>query len=400
MENAVEQLKNLLPNFDEIKDILKHSAEAEYIVKKTLDVLACQVKGSDEMEECSFLIQALIDKSWEEIHTGQFSLVPLEVRKTYSLACYCKILFLLIESMEKPQIEKCSQILDEAMLIGCKHNLFVNCEKLTNTLTEMFDNELDPTLDIQLPVLDKAPRRLVTCDILQLDCPSVEEFNEKCFRPLLPTLLLNTIQHWHAIDKWLNLNYILKLAGNRTVPIEIGSNYTTEEWSQQMMKIKDFLKRQFGSTDVVPANIEYLAQHELFEQIPQLKKDISIPDYCSLGNHTEAVDIKAWLGPKGTISPMHYDPKHNLLCQVFGSKRIILASPNDSEYLYPHTGEFLSNTSQIDAASLDFDKFPLLTNVKFYKLTLQPGDCLYMPPKWWHFVESESPSFSVSFWWE
>jgi len=114
------------------------------------------------------------------------------------------------------------------------------------------------------------------------------------------------------------------------------------------------------------------------------------------------VEINAWFGPKGTLSPCHYDQKHNLFIQVVGSKLIRLYPPSVSSALYPRS-DILKNTSQVDVENPDLDKFPLFADVDdLYRqeVVLNPGQVLYIPPKHWHFVKSLDVSFSVSFWWQ
>lgn len=54
------------------------------------------------------------------------------------------------------------------------------------------------------------------------------------------------------------------MAGDRTVPVEIGSHYADENWSQKLMTLKEFIRKYYlGDAD----DMGYLAQHNLFEQV-------------------------------------------------------------------------------------------------------------------------------------
>lgn len=54
----------------------------------------------------------------------------------------------------------------------------------------------------------------------------------------------------------------------------------------------------------------------------------------------------------------------------------------------------------MDIDAPDLEKFPQFAGLEHWDCTLEPGDMLFIPSKWWHFVKSLSVSFSVSFWWQ
>lgn len=139
------------------------------------------------------------------------------------------------------------------------------------------------------------------------------------------------------------------------------------------------------------------------KQISELKDDICIPEYCCLSaddETNEEPDVNAWFGPKGTISPLHHDPKNNILTQIFGTKQVILFRPEDGEYLYPHEGLMLCNTAQVDPVNPEAEKFPNFPKATMFKCLLGPGEMLFLPKTWWHHVTAFDKSFSVSFWWK
>ena len=71
-----------------------------------------------------------------------------------------------------------------------------------------------------------------------------------------------------------SLDYIIGLAGKRTVPIEIGSKYSDNDWSQKLMTIEEFIEKYIVNVkshgiDDSGKSKGYLAQHPLFEQVNQ-----------------------------------------------------------------------------------------------------------------------------------
>ncbi|GMH45962.1 hypothetical protein BSKO_13926 [Bryopsis sp. KO-2023] len=238
--------------------------------------------------------------------------------------------------------------------------------------------------------------------------PSLEDFFLKYMIGEKPCIVDGIIETWPAFEKWRNPGYFKELHGFRTVPIEVGRHYLAPGWKQELVTFSDFIDSHIATgTRRLPASdpknreggrtenaIGYLAQHPLFDQIPGLQRDIRTPDYCSLGEG-EIQSVNAWFGPPFTITPLHYDPHHNLLSQVVGRKYVRLYPPSCTEKLLPFEDEMRKNSSQID-----LDRDGGLVDMNKVDCILAPGQMLYIPPKWWHYVKALDVSFSVSFWWK
>lgn len=368
------------------------------------------------------VVEGVLEITWEELNTGHWSKVPPGPRQLYTAAAIVKI-DALIRSCQKEHADMTDLLhtavktADLGILLGAP--LSRGDFSMTHVAHLLSDalSALSAGSDPQEEVLQPSCSTENSSDVIvnipgirgqvlnSLERPSLERFRVSHFGPRIPVRLTGCITHWPALILWRDINYLKKVAGARTVPIELGDHYVHPTWSQKLMTVGEFIESHIVQQMDENTPIGYLAQHPLFEQVPELMSDISEPEYCCLSDNlddnavTEETDINAWFGPKGTVSPLHYDPKHNLLVQVVGEKRIILYDPNESENLYPHEGSFLSNTAQVNPEEPDYKTFPNYKNSVAWECHLKQGEMLYIPPKWWHHVRSLSTSFSVSFWW-
>ncbi|MEW6373552.1 MAG: cupin-like domain-containing protein [Pseudomonadota bacterium] len=105
-----------------------------------------------------------------------------------------------------------------------------------------------------------------------------------------------------------------------------------------------------------------------------------------------------WLGPAGTVTPLHCDYDDNLFTQVWGEKRIFLAPPHHDAFLYTREANALLFGSPFDPEAPDFERFPLAREAALVECIVQPGDMLYVPAGWYHQVRSLSFSLSANRW--
>lgn len=385
-----------------LKDIgLSHiSKPMQSLVHECADFLGSSETTSDVtlLTEKLHTAQAICDVAWEKLNTGYWKDVQIVWRHLYSYGSLFKALLEVKLGRSTPDaLRSC----DMGLLLGAPilDNILSRiASKLHSRLPPVTSADHLEKLEIQDSCLPPVPLEF---PIKNLACPSLEHFAKEYLNKEEPVIITKGMDYWPALSTrpW-SIRYLLEKVGGRTVPIELGSKYTDEAWSQKLMTVSAFVDTYILKEQSRDTQIGYLAQHQIFDQIPELRDDICIPTYCCLGEKDEEPDMNLWFGPEGTVSPLHHDPKNNLLAQVFGYKYVRLYKKQETPFLYPHEDRLLENTSQVNVENPDFEKFPSFANARYSECILKPGEMLFIPPKCWHFVRSLSPSLSISFWWE
>jgi hypothetical protein len=106
---------------------------------------------------------------------------------------------------------------------------------------------------------------------------------------------------------------------------------------------------------------------------------------------------RLWIGPRGSMTPLHYDSRDNLICQYVGTKQILLFPPSQIRCLYTR-GLAPSWSGVPDPRCPDLEAFPLFSNARGVEVTVGPGELLYLPARWSHFVVNQDTSVMVNFW--
>lgn len=243
----------------------------------------------------------------------------------------------------------------------------------------------------------------------------METFREHYLRQE-PVLLRQLAREFPALERWKSLDYLEAAVGPEvTCDCEVGGTYNdsarlTLPFGEYLtyLRLWDETYGSSGTDDVPSDHLLYLAQNDL-SGFGNLSGDVRVPVFCtdptgSFGSG-RLYNTMFWMGPRGSVSPLHHDPLDNVLMQMVGRKRVVLIPPTaDPSCLY--VGEVHGqqpNTSAVnDAEHPDTTRFPLyppLLAQEGQVAFLEPGDALFIPSRWWHHVRSLDLSISVNAWW-
>jgi hypothetical protein len=113
---------------------------------------------------------------------------------------------------------------------------------------------------------------------------------------------------------------------------------------------------------------------------------------------------RIWLGNR-ISTPTHVDEWNNIGCVVAGRRRFTLFPPEQISNLYIGPLDFAPTGAPMSLVSLrypDFGRYPKFRQALAAAQVAEvgPGDAVFLPPLWWHHVESLDPfNVLVNYWW-
>lgn len=229
-----------------------------------------------------------------------------------------------------------------------------------------------------------------------------------------PAVLRGLIRQWpavqHALESRLSIVAYLRRFDNgtpvdaiMTAPEECGRIFYNTAMSGF-----NFVRNRLPLSTVA----EQVLRYSTFPNPPAVAAQSALIRDCAPGfaaeNHLSflpaEVPPRIWLGNSIT-TPAHFDEWNNIGCVVSGRRRFTLFPPEQIGNLYVGPLDFAPTgapMSLVHVADPDFERYPKFREAlaAAESAELGPGDAIFVPPAWWHHVESLEPfNLLVNYWW-
>jgi hypothetical protein len=131
----------------------------------------------------------------------------------------------------------------------------------------------------------------------------------------------------------------------------------------------------------------------LFKELPFFQPEKSL----MMVEPKEQRGIHCRFGMRNVIAEAHFDGSRNSVVMLGGLRRWILTHPNQCKNMHMLPKSHPSGRhSEVDWSKPDMDKFPNFAKIMGNEVILQPGDYLYVPTYWIHYIVSLNVNFQCN----
>lgn len=227
------------------------------------------------------------------------------------------------------------------------------------------------------------------CDLRNLSCPEIDQSGLNFFqsyRNHVPVVV--NLPNWPAFH-W-TIPELRERVGRQTVQVQIDrcDDPDYELYPDRHRGSMSFAKF-CDLVETSPPNGIYITaqnsiEHRNFTSI--LATDIRpMPSY--LTDQPESAFL--WIG-KNTLTPLHHDITHNIMCQIMGRKHVRIVAPEHWQQVRHRQGVH----THIGWLS---DEIAKARNIPFRDFWIDPGDGLLLPVGHFHCVEASGLSITAVF---
>jgi hypothetical protein len=204
-----------------------------------------------------------------------------------------------------------------------------------------------------------------------------------------PVVFTDLMADWPAKTKW-SIEHLKATYGHIKVPL-YSENYSKPGKGYMAPDREASLKEYLEMLEAGPCPYR-LFLFNIFLHAKDMCHDFSLPTIMD-GFYSEFPYM--FFGGKGTHVALHYDIdlSHVFLNQFHGRKRVVLFPPEESRKLYQHP---YTVASYINVNEPDYDTYPALRHVKGYETMLYPGETIFMPSGYWHYIEYTDGGYSMA----
>ncbi|CAN7574531.1 cupin-like domain-containing protein [Trinickia sp. LjRoot230] len=241
-------------------------------------------------------------------------------------------------------------------------------------------------------VIDLVPGAVRELPMLEAESLNKEEFWDEFVRKHKPVLIKGAVEKWPAVAKWGIPGYLDEFS-DMEVPMSQTFNPIPIEPYRQMA-----FRRQKLSACLKQMQI---ARDDETYSIPSIPVPRNWPndlgDYSFLDQHR---DLRPRVYPrrrlfiyKNASTEWHYHlTDETLTTQIVGSKRVSLFRLNSENWgLYSKPIE-----ANFHHLSCRTHFFPNENQIVKYEGILNAGDVLYLPPFWWHGIDTADANFGIT----